>query len=35
MGTIIVLLVGIIIGGLGAIVYFSLTGSTLKWTFRR
>jgi len=27
--------VGVIIGGLLAVVYFSLTGSKLNWTFKK
>jgi len=29
------LIIGSLLGGIGAVVYFSLTGSTLKWTFKR
>ena len=31
MGEVIILFVGIFIGGAAAVVYFSITGSTLKW----
>jgi len=31
MNVIIAFIFGIILGGLGSIVYFSITGSTLNW----
>lgn len=31
MGTFMGIIIGVLIGGLGAVVYFSYTGTQLKW----